>query len=330
MSGPLCRCGKPTAGAVLCDRCATRTLPIALANIAAYFADLDVVRARLHAVRYDLPRGKGGTKEMPLPVDLRFADRGNRPHGDPDEEGWPRFRLGQGSALVDETRSTLTAWVRTVLATWPPISPLMVCEDLLCRRCNPLGAEAGLRRRPADTVPGCCVYLVRMSRHIAGAEWAPQLLDELLNLEHRLRSFVDVPAARWYAGPCTAGQNDLKWAVLCGADLYAVLEQPTVTCRECDWSYSIAERRAWLLAAAEDRWETTTVIARAVAVLGDYEHAEAKLAQRIRQWHKRSQLRVRDTVEIKGRLRPRYRLGDVLDLVAEDTREDTLRTAAGR
>lgn len=329
MSTPECRCGRPTSGAVLCDRCATLTLPIALANIAAYNADLDVIRARQHAVRYDLPRGKGGSKELPMVIDARFADRPNRPHGPLTDDGWPAYRLGQGSAIAADTRSTLTVWARTVLQAWPPLQPLL-CDDGLCRRCNPLRAEASLRRRPAETVTDCCAYLTRMLRHIAGAAWAPQLLEELLHLEHRLRSFVDVPASRWYAGPCTAGQDDLKWAALCGADLYAVLDRPEVTCRECGFTYAIAERRAWLLAAAEDRWETATVIARAVAVLGDYEHAEAKLAGRIRQWSARKRLVVRDSVPVNGRLRPRYRLGDVLDLVAEDTREETLRKAAGR
>lgn len=329
MSTMTCRCGRPTSGAVLCDRCAFRTLPTALANIAAYNADLDTIRARLHAVRYDLPRGKGGRKEMPLPVDLRFADRANLPDGELDESGWPRHRLGQGTAVSDDARNTVTTWTRAVLEEWPPFEPL-VCDDGLCRRCNPLRAEASIRRHPEDSITSCCAYLVRMLRHIAGAEWAPQLLEELLHLEHRLRSFVDVPPSRWYAGPCTAGQDSLEWAALCGADLYAVLDRDEVTCRECGWSYSITERRAWLLAAAEDRWEITSVIARAVAVLGDYEHAEAKLAQRIRQWSRRNRLRVRDTVEMKGKLRPRYRLGDVLDLVAEDTRDDTLRRAAGR
>lgn len=329
MSGPTCRCGRPTTGAYLCDHCAFSTLAIALANIAAYHDDLDTMRARTRAVRYDLPRGKGGTKELPLVVDARFADTGNRPDGD--------RRLGQGTALDHDTRNTITTWVRVAADDWPPLTPAL-CDDALCRRCNPLAAEARLRRPPVDGIASCCAYLVRMLRHIAGAPWGPQLYDELLDLERRLHRFVDNPPERWYAGPCTVGQSDLGWAALCGAELYAVMDHDDVTCRECGWTYSLTDRRAWLLAAAEDRWETAADLARAIAVLAEHGKGESYLAGRIRDWAspraatlarpaRPARLTARDTVTVKGRLRPRYRLGDVLDLLAADTPQTTAETA---
>lgn len=330
MSAPICDrlgCDRPTSGAMLCTRCAERTLPIALANIAAYYADLDVMRARLHAVRYDQAGGgKGGRKDLPLPVDARFADTANRSWLDEDGK---QHVGGAGTAIAWEARNTLTTWARAVLEEWPPITA-PVCVDPLCRRCNPLRAEAQLRRPPADSVPAICVYLVRMSRHITSATWASVLLDELLDLERRLRRFVDVPPSRWYAGPCTAGQSNLTFTALCGADLYAVLDRDEVTCSECEATYSITERRAWLLAAADDRLEPASAIARAVKVLGDYPHPESWLAQRIRQWSARKQLEVRGSIKLAGRLRPTYRIGDVLDLVADDTRESQLRKVQNR
>ena len=329
MSAPTCRCGRPTAGSVLCAKCSERTLPIALANIAAYTEDLDIMRARRRAVRYDLPRGKGGSKEIPLPLDGRFVEGQRRIE---IEHGGAQVlvRVGEesrGTKVADETRNTVTTWARVVLEEWPPITTPM-CTDSLCRRCNPLRAEAWARSAPIDTVRSCCVYLTRMLRHIAGADWAAELLEELLHAETQLRKLVDNPPERWYAGPCTAGMDGLEWAALCGEDLYASIDRDVVTCRECDSVYDIADRRTWLLAAAEDRLETAQNLAHALVLLADIDTDERRLANRIRQWSARGRIAVRDTVLEGSKLRPRYRLGDALDLVL-DTTSDT-RTRASK
>lgn len=306
MSAAEClHCSQPTAGARLCARC-TKTLDVAIANSRAYIADLDTVRTRQS--RYSAVAGKTPAgREQPLPVDLRFTD------AYPD----PRSSAGEGSRLEADARSTIVGWVRIIIDEHPPVrwaGP--VCRNCLHRSCN----QARLRRAPEDNLISCCHYLQRQLPYIAAAEWAEEILDELLDLERRLCRFVDRPADRWYAGPCTAGLRAMEAAWFCGAELYAVPGRDTVTCRECDWTYPVEERRAWLLAAAEDRLENAATIARAVLVLGQADGTETQLASRIRQWARRRRITVRSTRTIEGKLQPLYRVGDVLDLLAEDAR----------
>lgn len=334
-----CRCGRPTAGATLCVKCSETTLPIALAHIATYEEDLDTMRARSRAIRYDLFRGKGGSKEIPLSVDARFVEGQRRIEVQVD--GAPVIvRVGEesrGTKVADESRNTVTTWTRVVLEEWPPIeTPL--CDDALCRRCNPIRAEQWRRREPTarpgrDGQPtvstrAACVYLTRMIRHIASAEWAGELFDEMLHVEAELRRLVDNPPERWYAGPCTVGQDDLNYAALCGTDLYASIERDAVTCPDCGTQYDIAQRRDWLLAAAEDRLETAQNLAHALILLAGIKTDERRLANRIRQWSARGRIAVRDTVLEGNKLRPRYRLGDALDLLL-DTTEETAKKASG-
>lgn len=314
MTEPLCaHCTKrPSPDTTICRHC-TKTLDVALANIRAYYDDLDTIRTR--QARYGDPtptRGSTG-REMPLPVDLRFTD--------PD---------GRGADLAWVARNTIIGWVRIVAGQWPPFPYVdgwsgPVCDDCLHRSCNQRRlrtVEHKLRRLPADTLPSCCAYLHRFLFRIAGAEWAAEMLDELLDLERRLRRFVDRPVERWYAGPCTAGMRALEATWFCGAELYAELGKPDVVCpnRDCGTRYDVAERRTWLLAAAEDRLENAVTIARAVLVLGQADSTETQLAGRIRQWARRRRIVARADRTLEGKTQPLYRVGDVLDLLAEDAR----------
>jgi hypothetical protein len=339
VSGPTCRCGRPTSGASLCQKCSARTLPIALANIAAYVADLDTMRARRRAVRYDLPRGKGGSKEIPLPLDGRFVDVRREVEVQQPDGGVVRLMVGEesrGTKVADETRNTITTWTRIVLDEWPPITA-PVCDDALCRRCNPLRAAAWIRHepraqqgrdgRPTVSTRSACAYLLRMIPHIASADWAGELLEELLHVEGQLRKLVDNPPERWYAGPCTAGQEDLAYAALCGAELYANVDRDVVRCPECETVYAIADRQAWLLAAAEDRLETATNLAHALVRLAGLETDETRLANRIVQWAKRGRIQPRDTVLEGGKERPRYRVGDAMDLILESAENERKRAS---
>lgn len=99
-----CACGRPTAGAHLCDRC-SRTFSYALVNTAAYTLELDTVAGK--QTRYGDPAG-GTTaigKEQPLPVDGRFLDRAAK---------------GKGTKLRHDVDITVTAWVDRVTPHAPP------------------------------------------------------------------------------------------------------------------------------------------------------------------------------------------------------------------
>lgn len=311
-----CTCGKPTSGAYLCDDCVL-TFRWALVNVAAHYADLETIQAK-RAQYGNVGSSKASVgRTHPLPVDTRFIQ--SEPVG---ECHVARATLAAGTQLRWDAWNTVVAWCRTVMEEQPEVAG-PACTDCLHISCNAVRR----RRWPRNTVPSMCSYLARQFRWILLERWAPVMLDEWLDLERRLTRMVDRPADRWYAGPCTVGQDDLSYAPLCGADLYASLDQDRVTCHECGWTYDVAGRRAWLLAAAEDRWETASTIARAVVVLADYQQGETRLVRRISDWRARGRIQVRDVTPVQGKSRPRYRIGDVLDLIAADTRDDALKAA---
>ncbi len=99
--------------------------------------------------------------------------------------------------------------------------------------------------------------------------------------------------------------------VPCGTDLYAMPGDTQVTCPACGARYDVAERRAWLLDAAEDRLATTTEIARAITTLA----GQDLTTERLRQWAARGRLTVRARTPDD---RPLYRVGDVLSLLHAD------------
>lgn len=100
MSAQACACGRPVNGTTLCRTC-KHTLDVALANIATYHHDLEAVRIRAKAVRYDLPHGKGPGRNRPLPVDDRFL---------PD---------GDGTLALHTTRNAVVTWTRVILEEHP-------------------------------------------------------------------------------------------------------------------------------------------------------------------------------------------------------------------
>ncbi|MGI8682059.1 MAG: hypothetical protein ACR2JO_08010 [Mycobacteriales bacterium] len=300
MSEALCPCGKPTAGGFLCDRC-VHTLDVALANIAAYHGDLDTLRTK--QARYSVTRSRASVgRTQPLVIDGRWVDTS-----------------GTGSEVEYAVRSTVVAWTRVVLDDWPPLNQLH-CEDGLCVRCSVIRR----RKHPADTIASCCAYLQRMlGRHLSGAEYAPEMLDEMLDLERRLRRLVDSPPERWYAGVCGSVTDTDIGEVVCTRELYADPGSPFVRCGDCGCTYDVEARREVLLAEARDRLATVRTIARIVTTLGEVRASEKRTESRINTWVHRSQLTRRGQRVVDHKPRALYRVGDVLDLLAEDAREES-------
>lgn len=262
-----CRCGRPTAGTTLCDRC-HHTLDVALGNIPTYANDLEVSLTRRQAVRYDLPRGKGGSKSMPLPMDSRFL---------PGEAG---------TLAVTAARRTVVTWVRRTRTSWPHLDRLL-CADPLCRRCSGIRHENQLRRPPRDTIASACAYLQRMLPRIAGTDWAPVMLDEVLAAERALKRVDARGPERIYAGLCT-----VCLAVYERTHLYAVTGDEWVKCPapDCGMEYRVEDRRDLMRDALEYEWMTAARIADLssyLQVLGDREWVRKKLNR----WHSEGALK---------------------------------------
>lgn len=116
---------------------------------------------------------------------------------------------------------------------------------------------------------------------------------------------TDRPPDRIFAGICSATTLDGRQ---CYTWLYATPSKPVVTCTGCGTHHDVAERREVLRQAAEDVLANAAEISRAVTWLG-----EAIKPDRIRQWAARGRLAKR--TEDDGK--PLYRIGDVLDLLAQ-------------
>ena len=226
-----CICGRPLGGDSICSNCA-QTLQVALGNISSYWRDLDTVRAR--QTRYGDAGGRTGA-EKALPVDLRFLD-------------WD----GDGSRLVEAVRLTVVTWTRVVLEERPitegPTHP--ACLHVSCSRLN-------RSRPPADNIPACCVYLLGHADWVRTQHWAPEILDELLDVERQLRRLVDRPRERIYAGPCRE----------CNGDMYGRPGAAKVDCRPCGLEYDVAEMVDWMRSRVYGRLVTAR---EAVMLLGRF------------------------------------------------------------
>lgn len=302
----LCGCGRPTNGRVLCSRC-EHTADVAIANVAAYHDDLETVRTR--QTRYTVGPGVRSS-EKPLGMDARFGP------------------TGIGTRALAVTRITVVHWTKTLRAEHPELEPPR-----------------------HDSVRSACAYLARNLSVIAARPWADEFLRGMLRAEKDLARIVDRPPDSWYAGICGAllGVHDesscgcachlmaeglvdcdvpggcgLEYTdVVCTRILYATPGEPFVRCGDCGSTYDVANRRDQLLREAEDRMATVEMITRIVTTLGDRDVRASKVAARIRQWAVRGRITSHGTRIIDGRLRPVYRIGDVLDLLARDDQEAT-------
>lgn len=328
MSDQLCTCGRPTAGEWLCDDCQT-TFKWALVNVAAYYPDLGTIANK--QARYSsqgVTKGSIG-KEQPLVVDMRFVN--GQPIGGRD---YVTARRAPGSRLRWEAWATIVAWCRAVMEDQPEIDTTPTagpahedCGHGSCIRARGVCATVCLhvtcaqvrrRRWPDNTIPSMCNYLARQFRHIASQQWAPDMMGELLDLEKRLRWMVDRPADKWYAGRCSAGDED----GVCQVELYASTERGKVTCTGCGAVHDVDKRRDILLDEAKNYHVTATEAASALLAWTDYDGSETKLVDRIRKWRDREQLEVADVTSLMGRDRHLYRLGDIQDLLVGDAQEE--------
>lgn len=287
-----CQCGRPTAGAWLCPRC-QGTLAIAIANTAAYFDDLDTVLTK--RARYG---GQGSTKgsigrTQPLPVDGRFTDR-----------------AGQGSEIRWGAWNTVSTWCRVVMEEQPERIGPACASACLHTSC----AAVRRTRWPADTMRSMCLYLDRQFRWIVREQWVTELMDELLDVERRLKRIVDRPADRWYAGKCSAPNEDEPD---CPTDLYAQADRGWIDCPTCGIRHDVAERRTILLAEAKGYLVTATEAAGALIAWTDYDGTEVNLVKRISEWHARGRLEAHGSDHVGGKDRQLYRLGDVQVLLVE-------------
>lgn len=276
-------------GTHLCDDCRT-TLTHAILNTGAHYADLETVRTRTRGVRYDKSGGKGGTKERPLGMDLRFARLAR------DESG--KVTEGRATEVEHLARNAAVTWARVVLDHWPHTTT-----------------------RPADNIPAVCAFLASVTTAIAGQPWAGDMLRDFRTTERKLAHLVDIAPPKWYAGKCSAptdGTDEATTETECKVDLYARSEKGSLTCPGCGAEHDISGRREVLLEEAKDILVTATEAAGALLAWTDYGGTEERLVDRIRKWQERGRLTGRGNTTVSGKQRTLYRLGDIQERMVDD------------
>lgn len=213
------------------------------------------------------------------------------------------YDQGVSNALRD-LHAVLVSWVRLASEEQP------VREGPTCHACLHLSCS-GIRkmRTPANTASALARWLLGHVSFLTHHEAALEAVEEIAQAVGRLRASLDVAPEEVYAGPCTALLGDMtSHDDECGEDLYARLGASVVACRACSSEYDVAERRVWLLAAAEDHLATLPEIERAIPRL-----AEATIGtSTLRQWKRRQRL-IPHGIRANGQ--ELYRIGDVLDLM---------------
>lgn len=199
---------------------------------------------------------------------------------------------------------------------------------------RPGGAEAALPYKPEVADRGRAIQgeLVTWARHVhaesgrpivgrtgsAVARYLAQALDwaryrqEWPEMHAALRPLlgstlhlVDRPAERVYLGPCGAEVAGTRGT--CVSDVLAKPGAAYGRCRECGAQHNVAEAREWLLGALEDVLARPVEIAGVLRTFGDSKVGYSTIAAYV------ADHRLIAHGE-DGHGRPRYRIGDVLDL----------------
>jgi hypothetical protein len=174
---------------------------------------------------------------------------------------------------------------------------------------------------PDDTVVSICAWLLARDQRIRGHEEAPEFVDEIADVVHRLRRLIDLRPEMVYLGACPARVGeDVE---LCLHQMYARKRDESYDCPgepgiPCGAVYNVKARRDELLLLAADQHATVGTCAKVLGLFG----LEVK-AETIWNWVRPRTVRgvtyppkvwavaTTDTGESM------YRVGDIEDLVRE-------------
>lgn len=346
MSTNTCGCGAPVHDSYLCRIC-TRQLREALTDLAPGRSLLPGhaigTAGRGTSTRWDAPSavvvgGLAGHLDTTVARLARIGDRSSVAGGEK-----PVNFHEKGAQIRTLLVGTLAPWAEALLESERPTVQPPGCRhrstvgvDCPCvielaqahtaRRTRWAGTLAAVR---AGNVGATATYLLRHMIVIEGDAAAPQLHAAVLDAVRRVERIIDREPERVAAGECGAELPDER---LCRKALYVDPEEPFVICPACKTRWSVAERRAWLLAAAQDSLGNAATIATALTRLD-----QPVTPERIRKWKERGKLTPHGNEppppcrDHQGRGRqpqsceacrakvgaPLYRLGDVVDLLTD-------------
>jgi hypothetical protein len=255
-----------------------RTSQHALRNIASYHSEL-----------FSLPN---------LPTTERRARRVADPTG--NAAGQDKAAPNAIEEAAAGTKVMLAGWVRQLVSDRPQ-----------------------LRYPESESVTDLANLLSEQMRTIALLDWAGDLSRQLMKFEFDLRKLVAANKGRWYAGVCGAtldpdADPEDENTEFCTRVLYADPGTSSVRCPACRMTWPVKERRRLLLEMARETETNVATIARAAIALLDNQPSQARVERRIQNWIDRGKLERRGHIDVDGKVRKTYRLGDVLDLLLDE------------
>jgi hypothetical protein len=216
-------------------------------------------------------------------------------------------------ALPFHWEAANVAWdLANVLGTWARLTAEHVGAELHleAERVPPprVDPSAAIVQAPRDTASRASRWLLRYVMTIRLHPAGGQALEEITDAIKAVWRVIDKPPERAYVGPCGAELDD---GAHCTQDLYGRPEWATVRCPACDAEWDMAERRDWLLRQLEGYLLTATEMSRALPTwLGVQVTADM-----IRGYGFRHKIRQYAAHPWDARQAPRYRVGDVLDVL---------------
>lgn len=194
------------------------------------------------------------------------------------------------SALADTARNTITTWARDLHEHNPHL-------------------------HLPGTLIEACEWMAGLPQILAIHPAAGELHEAIVDLHKRIERMVDARPDLVYLGICSAPTGDGE----CTRDLYCERDADVVQCRECGEAWETYWRRQRMLAGMEEQLLTATNMR---TVLSRYMPDGAPAASTIRWWASIGKLTRKPPHPDDPRQDPRYRVGDVLDLISEqdDTR----------
>lgn len=220
------------------------------------------------------------------------------------------------SDRLDEASNALTTWARALADARPYLQRLV----------NRLAAAREAEHiDEAQAVAWLCKGFAKFLPSIATLDWAGEFVRELARHEAALRRLTETLIPGWYAGACRH----------CQSSTYVVPGLRWNTCSGCGAYTNARDHLDVVLDEARDWIARPKALAEAIVALVDTEESIARLQNRIWQWAHQGVLTpvhrtTRDYMwddETESMIvaevtvgHPRYRLGDVLELVLRDTR----------
>lgn len=178
--------------------------------------------------------------------------------------------------------NTITTWARDVAETYPH-RPLM-----------------------ATSTPEAAEWMADGAGLLAEHPAAKELHDEITDVAQQVRRIIDRPVDRVALGECGAVVDD----VTCTQKLDAMPHHVQVHCPTCGTTWDTRKRQEQLARSVDDQLDNAATIAHALFSLG-YTVTPAM----IRGYAHRGKLTAHGPLPGDSMERPRYRVGDVMDLL---------------